>query len=196
MLRKIIPLLIILLLSGCAITHNYGPYQGKVVDKKTGEPIEGAVVFLRFYTEFGFSPGGAVSKLADVVETLTNENGEYFLPVLRVSTMRAGSSWKEKPHPIIFKPGYGAYPRHPDSTDGHTPRGWLRVGEKDLIKLPKLQTRQNRLRHLRSFEGAYDKMAVSCEKQRYILSLYNSERISLGLEPAMTNKCGEILGYK
>lgn len=180
----------LMLLSGCAITHEYGPYMGKVVDKESGEPIAGAVVFVQFFTEFGFSPGGAVSDYADAEETLTNENGEYYLPPFRITTFRIGDSWGKRGHAIIFKPGYGAYPGHALATDGNQPEGWLREGMPDTIMLPKLATKKERLDYL--YHANRWSSDVPCEKLLIILRMYNLERVSLGLEPVMTNVCGDI----
>ena len=44
-------------LSACTISHEYGPYMGKVVDKETGKVIEGAVVFMTFSTSTGTAGG-------------------------------------------------------------------------------------------------------------------------------------------
>jgi len=165
------------LLSGCAITHKFGPYNGKVVDMESGEPIEGAVVFLRFFSEFGFSPGGAMSRYADALETFTDSNGEYSVPPHRVTVFHVGSMWDDdNVMAIIFKPGYGAY------------NGWMRDKEGKIFKLPKLKTREERRLNL-SNVMRYSKFEIPCDKQRHIQRYYNIERISLGLEA--TKYCKE-----
>lgn len=179
----------LLLLPGCAITREYGPYMGKVVDKETGEPIAGAVVFLRFYTGTIWAAGGRVSHYADAVEYLTDNEGKFDIPVQRIIAFRPGDTWDQRPLVIIFKPGYGAYPDHPDTSDGNTPTGWLQVGN-NAIKLPKLTTNADREKNLYS-AGGYERLDIPCEKQRKILGLYNSEKLSLGFSPVMTNICGD-----
>jgi hypothetical protein len=36
-------ILFIILTAGCTITHEFGPFMGKVVDAESGEPVKGAV---------------------------------------------------------------------------------------------------------------------------------------------------------
>lgn len=180
----------LMLLPGCAITHEFGPYTGKVIDKETGAPIVGAVVFLRFYTGTIWAVGGRVSHYADAVEYLTDNEGKFDIPVQRVFTFIPGDTWDQRPLVIIFKPGYGAYPDHPDTSDGNTPTGWLQVGD-NAIKLPKLKTRGELERNI-GYSGAYHMREVPCAKQRHILKLNNSVATSLGFEPEMTDSCGDI----
>lgn len=168
------------LLTGCAITHEYGPYTGKVVDKESGEPIAGAVVFIQFFTEFGFSPGGAVSNYADAEETLTNEKGEYYLPPFRINTFRIGDSWGKRGHAIIFKPGYGAYPGHALATDGNDPGGWLREGATDTIQIPRLTTKEERKNNLGNLWAG---SGVPQEKHKILSTMESMERVALGLKP-------------
>jgi hypothetical protein len=69
-------ILFIILNAGCTITHEFGPFMGKVVDAETGEPIEGAVVLIVFSIESS-SLGGSVNSFADAIETLTDAQGEF-----------------------------------------------------------------------------------------------------------------------
>jgi hypothetical protein len=101
-----------LALSGCTITHKFGPFSGKVVDAKTGEPIEGAVVLIGFHT-MSFSLGGWSWHFADAIETFTDDKGEFSFPPKRVNLIRFMSFWDKECKISILKPGYGAYPGHP-----------------------------------------------------------------------------------
>jgi hypothetical protein len=139
-----------ILVSGCAITHTYGPYKGKVVDKETNEPIEGAVVFIKFSTDFQLSPGGPVSHFVDAVEVMTDQNGEFEIPRQRINTFRVFHVWDKYAPVIIFKPGYGAYPGHPGSEPHFGMAGSIPVNEYITIKLPKLMTRKERKNNLRN----------------------------------------------
>jgi len=180
--RSILLIFVLMLLPGCAITHKYGPYMGKVVDKETGEPIAGAVVFIQFYTEGGLSPGGAVGHYADAAETLTNEKGEYYLPPVRIVTFRIGDNWNNRVYSIIFKPGYGAYPGHPGSSDGRDPMGWLREGVPDTIQLPKLKTSGERGKN--AGDGlSFNRSRVPYEKYELLFGAVNEERIFVGSKP-------------
>ena len=142
MIKKIIPLIIILLLSGCAVSHTYGPYTGTVVEKETGDPINGAVVFLQFYT-FGLF---GISQYEDAVEVMTSQKGEFHVPPVRVISRLPTLFSKWDPgQVIIFKPGYGAYPRHREVSPRFRPSGTLPENQAVTIKLPKLTTREERI---------------------------------------------------
>lgn len=155
----------VVLFSGCAITHQYGPYMGKVVDKETNEPIGGAVVFMRFYTLGLFS----VSHFADAVEVLTDQNGEFRIPAQRIFVFRPVNWWESYGSTIIFKPGYGAYPGHKDVSPRFKPGGSLPEGQHVTIKLPKLKTieeRKDNLSHLWLGSGVPEGKFVLFEKKK------------------------------
>jgi hypothetical protein len=79
---------------------DFGPYQGKVVDIDTKEPVEGAVVFVSWRQSHFF--GG--STFIDAQETLTDKNGEFHLPGIW-----AFNPWKRLVSDalmIIYKSGY------------------------------------------------------------------------------------------
>jgi len=177
----------LLFLSGCAISHTYGPYMGKVVEKGTGAPIEGAVVFVQFYTGEG-NIGGMTSVFADAVETLTDADGKFLIPPYSITTFRPMHSWLKNGYAIIFKPGYGAFPGHREATLTH-PNGTLPVNELIVIELPRLQNDEERRKNLHNVN--YPMSLVPCEKQRQILNLTNLESLSLGLGAEMTNICGD-----
>jgi len=187
-LQSLLLLVSAMLLSGCTISHTYGPYLGKVVEKGTGVPIEGAVVFVQFYTGAG-NIGGTSSVFADAVETLTDADGEFLIPPYSITSFRPLHGWNKNGYAIIFKPGYGAFPGHRGTTLTH-PNGTLPANEAIMIELPKLQTSEERRENLGNVN--YPKRQVPCEKQRQLLKLYNSENLYLGLEPVMTNICGDV----
>ena len=78
---------LLILLAGCTISRDYGPYKGKVVDTETNKPIEGAVVFIRFYTDVYGSLGGPSPKFADSIEVLTDAKGEFEIPKYKVKIL-------------------------------------------------------------------------------------------------------------
>jgi len=166
-----------LFLSGCAISHTYGPYTGKVVDKETAEPIEGAVVFMSFYTLLP-TPGGQTSYYADATETLTDRQGQFVIPTQWVWAFRPLSFWEPQPQVIIFRPGYGAFPEHRDTS--YEPKGWFKVGVPLTIKLPKLKTREERRDNLGNLWAG---SGVPQEKHRRLSTLERTERVELGLKP-------------
>ena len=79
---------------------DFGPYQGKVVDVDTKEPIEGAVVFV-YWSQSHFFGG---STFIDAQETLTDKNGDFYLAGIWVF-----NPWKRLvSHAlmVIYKSGY------------------------------------------------------------------------------------------
>ncbi|MBU1710517.1 MAG: carboxypeptidase-like regulatory domain-containing protein [Proteobacteria bacterium] len=145
LIRLLAVLTILTISSGCAITNSYGPYMGKVVDTETEEPIEGAVVFLRFFNDCF----GQVSSFADAVEVLTDANGEFRIPSHRIFTLRPLCGWHTDCYPIVFKPGYGAFSRHAGTSISEWgEEGCLPRKKPVTIKLPKLTTREERKENL------------------------------------------------
>lgn len=68
------------ILLGCASAIRYdGPYEGRVIDADTGEPIEGVIV-LGVWSKEHITPGGAVSEYYDAREMVTDRNGEFSIP--------------------------------------------------------------------------------------------------------------------
>ncbi|NTV14494.1 MAG: carboxypeptidase regulatory-like domain-containing protein [Desulfobulbaceae bacterium] len=171
----------LLFLSGCAITHEYGPYTGKVVEKETGAPIEGAVVFISFYTKLP-TPGGPTSHYADATEVLTNGQGQFDIPAQRILSMKPLQYWDPQPEVTIFKPGYGAFPGQRDTTISPKDE-WFPANKQITVQLPKLKTREERLDNLINIRR-YSMDEVPCNKQRNIQSMYDIESISASLKPS------------
>ncbi|MFH1674411.1 MAG: hypothetical protein ABIF87_13420 [Pseudomonadota bacterium] len=189
MLRKRTGLLIAVILlistSGCAIVHHYGPYMGKVVDKETGEPIEGAAVLAVYHTEFYFI-AGPVSYYLDAQETLTDKKGEFEIPSLTSFTFRPLHGFWSRADFTIFKPGYGCYPRHKDSGPVFVkPKGNLPENEYVIVKLPRLKTLEERKDNLPS-----SPTSVPNDKMKLFLYLRDLERINLGFQPIFMKKRG------
>lgn len=182
--KILIKMLAVFVLSGCAITHQYGPYVGKVVDKETSEPLEGAVVFLQFFTTYP-TPGGSPSWYADALEVITDDKGEFAISPHAVWVFRPFNSWDITPNVIVFKPGYGAFFRHKESRISK----WKRYGEHNdgipddepfTIMLPKLKTREERILNLGNIAFESD---VPYEIWRNLFELRNIENIEIGLKP-------------
>ena len=187
-LLRYLSILMCLLVAGCAITHKYGPYYGKVVDAETGEPIEGAVVLAVFYTESP-GPAGSISHFADAVEVVTDKNGEFRIPATRVYGGRFLQFWDPYASFRIFKPGYGCFPRHKyASSSHHDPYQMVSVGEVPawslpedqyvIVKLPKLKTREERIESTHCSPDS----DVPYPKAQKFIDLINLENKFLGLE--------------
>lgn len=87
---------------GCvSIMRIDGPYEGKVVDAETGQPIVGAVVHGTWYRAHP-GPGGASHTYYDSYEMLTGKNGEFSIPGQGLLML----SMIEEMDVTIFKAGY------------------------------------------------------------------------------------------
>lgn len=169
----------LLLLSGCAVTNNFGPYMGRVVDAESEKPIEGAVVFMKCGSLTG-NLGGTQYHYIDAKEVLTDSNGEFNI-ALRATTLRPGHVW-EYPKFIIFKPGYGVYPGYPGSSVDITIKdapSFFPESKFVTIRLPKLSTEKERKDNLSKTYTGYE---VPYEKKEKLVELVNMERLDLGLE--------------
>lgn len=84
-------------------------FRGRVIDKETRAPVEGAVVVVLYEKwEFG-GPGGGNTLPMDAKETLTDQNGEFLFPAYR--TLIGPLSRVSEVSFIIFKPGYKSITR-------------------------------------------------------------------------------------
>lgn len=86
--------------------YQNGPYRGKVIERDTGNPIEGAVVAGSW--NLLVFPGWP--KFCDAVETVTDKNGEFVLPKAWCINLWPIAWLDIYNNPVIFKPGYLAYP--------------------------------------------------------------------------------------
>lgn len=156
----------------------YGPYTGQVVELETGKPIAGAAVSIAFFTTAG-SVAGEVSYFADAVETLTDSNGEFELPLHLSFSLRAIKPlqfWDVHGHVRIFKPGYGCYPNHLKVEPRFRPNGTLPRNEYLTISLPKLKTKEERLINYDCSQSP----SVPRTKYEKLFSLTQNELESLG----------------
>jgi hypothetical protein len=91
--------IIITNLSACSIYRYEEDYKGRILDADTKLPIEGVVVLAVWYKEV--FPAEA-SQVYDAKETLTDVNGEFFIPGMR----RLILSNIEYAYIKVFKAGY------------------------------------------------------------------------------------------
>jgi hypothetical protein len=164
--------------AGCAITHSFGPYFGKVVDAETGEPLEGAVVLIDFNTKEYTLGGGPRSSFVDAVEVLTDEKGEFKIPAFRPWVFRFPHQWDPYGEMTVFKPGYGAYPRSKSVDPVFIPTYSIPCNEHSIIKLPKLHSHEDRRLNL----GEIIPGGVPKEKMKTLIDLIHIERKELGLK--------------
>jgi hypothetical protein len=114
--------------SSSAIIRHDGPYEGKVIDAETGEPIEGAVVLGVWY-RIHPNVAGWNSEFYDATETLTDENGDFSIPGLGLLVF----SNIDTIDILIFKAGYE-----------HLGRNSWNSLKKDLILREKIKWRENK----------------------------------------------------
>lgn len=86
-----------------------GPYRGRVIDAETKAPIPGAVVLA--YWDYEVPTWiHLTTKFYEAREVLTDSNGEFFMDVADIEGLAPPRT--RAPEFVIFKPGYGYYPRY------------------------------------------------------------------------------------
>lgn len=150
-------------------------FKGKVIDAETKEPIEGAVVVVT-YTKETMGIPHKYSSIIDVRETLTDKNGEFYIP--SYTTLIQPLSFEEWTRFIILKPGYGSFPYYRVSPSMELSLMGIEefftgdvgkegeIVEKDapwekhkvtlgIVKLPKLKTREEIQRRMLGFPTGF-----------------------------------------
>jgi len=89
----------------CLILWDY-PYAGRVVDKETGEPIEGAVVVAEYWMETPSPAGPGHAKLT-WRETVTDWDGRFRIPFLFTTYQSPFFYLVRKPEIYVLALGYG-----------------------------------------------------------------------------------------
>ncbi|BBO68852.1 lipoprotein [Desulfosarcina alkanivorans] len=177
--RLAILVLIILpfLLASCGLKPLYydGIYHGRVIDSKSNEPIEGAVVLGVWYKEF-WTAGGTIREFYDTRETVTDENGEFKVWGMgpRVMTFLEGM------YVVVLKVGY----------ENVGLRSWESLknsiyyrdrvkwdGGKAVIPLDKWNIEQRRKRF------SVRVGAIPDEKQRLLLDEISKEKAEIKKQP-------------
>ncbi len=177
-------------------------FRGKVIDAETKEPIEGTVVVAVYEKHvYGLGTGG-YQRVVKVKETLTDKNGKFFFPAF--STIINPFSREYYVEFIIYKPGYGDFPRNRISPPSgislqtkekyflaenfgkkgkvkvleHGKRNSVREVTFGLVELPPLKTRKERLRAAPG--GPTD---FGSKELPLLFKAINDERIGFGLKP-------------
>ena len=163
------------ILLGCASAIRYdGPYEGRVIDAETGEPIEDVIVLGKWDREY-ITPGGAVHEYYDARETVTDKNGEFSIPgkgLLLASNITPMDV-------LIFKAGYEYL---------HTTWLGLKIdgifkekikweGNKAIIPLKKLTIEE------RKRQGTPSRPSIPIEEMKLMTEEINKERIKQDLQP-------------
>lgn len=182
-------------------------FKGKVIDAKTKEPIEGAVVVAIYHVRlFGpILPIFSGSEMADVQETITDSQGNFFIPSNFFFYPWPTTLGGETTTFVIFKPGYGSFPWHRvsppmemslDVIEEYFTKEVGKAGEIlqrsqipitkgkilnrwnvtfGIVELPKLKTREERRNALPSIPGAN----IPEKKIKNLLKAIDDERLYL-----------------
>ena len=158
--------------TGCAI--EMGPWHGKVIDAKTKQPIEGAAVVAVFGKDCPALGSGPVEYFYDAKETLTDKNGDFYIPVFRSITFICGIRFPEF---TIFKPGYGSFPQYQVS-----PKSSFISEEGTVVELPRVTDKNKRLGILSTTESqVVTWMDAPSKKVPSFIKLIHEEDANLGL---------------
>jgi len=144
-------------------------FNGQILDIDTKEPIEGAVVVVEYKKESMGMGAGHESSVIKVRETLTDKDGKFHIPSY-TTTLLLPFTWQDHSIFIIYKPGYASiqlalndYFTGKDMSEqvGSWPDQDLRMLKYRLrcpgiVELPKLQTREQRLRARRIYIVDYN----------------------------------------
>ncbi len=146
-------------------------FKGKVMDAETKEPIEGAVVVVK-YSKTAIRLGPESNTITvDVKETLTDKEGIFNIP--SYTTIIDPLAWEGMANFIIFKPGYDRWQGYQSLPYGIRPideeiffskgigtegelETWVKGGPPPVLRkskvtfgvveLPKLKTREERIK--------------------------------------------------
>ncbi|MBN1849511.1 MAG: hypothetical protein JW932_13095 [Deltaproteobacteria bacterium] len=151
-------------------------FSGIVIDSDSKKPLTGAAVLAIYYHE-SYSIAGANLWATDGQETLTDENGKFYIPSKkRWFVLYRGYTQGKL---IIFKPGYGVFPSHKFSKAVGVNKTWPPPEKSVVYKLPKLSTKEERKANM-YFNDFYD---LPHQKIINFLNILNEEYKYLGIRP-------------
>lgn len=169
-MKKLISVFILnlIFLSSCYAARIDGPYEGRVIDAETKQPVEG-VVILGTWSREHISPGGATHTFYDAQETVTDKNGDFEIKGLGLLVMSNVIPMDI----LIFKAGYTYF----GVMSWSELKSTVKVeNNRTIIRLKKL-TREERKKNLPPLppgEAPYKKI-------KSMLDEYNKNSKELGL---------------
>ena len=176
----VITMICFLFVSGCEGVifplpyRSLAPFEGKVIDAETKEPIEGAVILAVYYFTT-YTIAGSNSHLKDGQETLTDKKGEFKLP--RTKRWFVLNRGYPEGTLEIFKPGYGTLAHKQAMAVGDN-KSWPSPAKYIVYELPRLRTVEERRKvHIDSYNE------IPYEHRKLYFDAKNKERIFLGYEP-------------
>ena len=160
-------------------------FSGKVIDAVSKKPIQGAVILAVYYKE-SLSIAGSNSFVVDGQETLSDDQGEFLIPrKIRLFPLFRGYT---EGNLIIFKPGYGAFPKHKMSTAVGVNKSWPPPKKYIVYELPKLESLQARVKTVLGLRVKYD---LQFSKQTIIIEKINNEFKYLGINDRYIEEDGK-----
>lgn len=151
-----------------------GPYHGRVVDAKSGEPIAGAVVVAR-WSRNRILPFHSSAVFYAVRETLTGPDGTWSLDGRDVEMRAPAQTYP--PSFDVYYPGYAAI-----TSNIFIKSGGALVGDEakgGTVRLPRLRSREERLSGLPLLPDT----RTPFKDVPNLMRLTNIELVSLGLQP-------------
>ncbi len=174
-------------------TWAYGAtFKGRVIDADTKEPIGGAVVVATWAEEMA-TPTGNTSRLKDVKEVLTDNNGNWEIEgpkgrnmgaATAIVSLLTGTYYTKPPEFIIFKPGYCSWPKGFDieACRGKLkPEGDNKFTKEEIVELPSLVDKEDRLMAQRIWPALVGGDKESKKQIKNFIRLISEERRTLGL---------------
>jgi hypothetical protein len=183
------------------LVYSKPEFRGRIIDSETKQAIEGVVIVAMYRSHPIISgPGGGSSSIIHVKEALTDAKGEFTIPAY--TTVIQPNSYEDRTDFIIYKPGYGSYP-HRSQKNRIYPLDYCgpeilfskEIGTKGEIRhksqlisitygvaeLPKLQTKEERLRAIPS--RVFGLASSDVSKSTALLNeAINQEHKQLGVE--------------
>ena len=153
------------------------PYRGLILDSDTKAPLVGAVVVALWVRERVY-PFQVNTEHHAVRETVTDVDGRF---VMEVRDIEEGAPRRtRKPGFLVFLPGYGTFPYQYTSPPGFL--GELFEGGGTTIEIPRLHTREERLKNVRRF-GPHDFSDSPHTQLPKLMRAVNEELVAVGLSP-------------
>lgn len=186
-----------LLLFGAASSEAVWPmyhepsFNGKVIDLASGKPIEGAVVIAVYNKRALGARKGQSSSVINVKEVLTDREGRFHIPSY-TTVLALPFTQSDRTTFLIYKPGYasvtlplkGLFTGRAKAEKELSP--WddpvlsgkyrIRLSPSGVVGLPKLETRDERLRNMPSLPDKLDHLG----RQKALIRLINEEKRELG----------------
>lgn len=182
-MRKFVSLSVLISVVFLVVTNGFayfirydGPYEGRIIDSETKQPIEGVVVLGVWYKEVP-NVAGSSSTFYEAKETITDKNGDFKIPGLGLKMF----SYVGMMRFMIFKAGYmhlyGPWESLKESDYYRKMVQW--EGEKVIVPLRKL-TMAERIKELGPPSPPDE---APKEKIKLMLQEINKDRREQGLGP-------------